>query len=318
MLKDVIQTLEKREFTDPGDDISDGNTIIGVMSPLERAIYTVLERSSLKFKSLGECPHGTVNFGCLSTFMFEMEFCPFVKELTAIKGEVSYNKELRDLMFALIESRLYIRNREIDNVNLNSKFRITTSTKIEIPETIELFEGWEKMDVNAMLEISLKSTILEPVLEIIQTAKFDDVDDPVASNEEFIREMNVFEKGLWTLYSKLHDELKAKSEEKDNLLDGPAFKKSSSTTIIGLGMMMGVGMSATKESYSFKDPKHADVIRVKKLSEEISTIETRIDPLKKLFWKVVASGIPQEKLDKYDSKGIRQGFKIVVYNDDED
>lgn len=310
MFEKVMNILKSKVFITPDTPRKDGFTTIGLMSPLERACYSVLEASTEKIKALGECKFGHLHAGCVNTVMVELDFCPFAKQLVAIREENPYQKDLRSFMFSLIRSRMTAKHPDLEKISLCEEFRIMTPTKMDPPETIEVFEGMEKMSVEEMLEVSLKGTFLEPVLDVLTTEKFVDDDSPMKEGEEIIREMTSLEKALWTSYSVLFEEMRIKSDKMEKFME-------KSDAFHDVGMSIGLGMGSPRVAKFIAAEKgHPDTIEVEKMQQEISVIDSCIDPLNSFLWNIIQSHVPADKQEQYDSTAIRQGFKIVMFNED--
>jgi len=311
MFKRVMEVLESKKFVGIPKDLSFVDRIsIGVMSPLERACYTVLHEPDEKIKSLGKCRIAHLDSDCINSVVVEMEICPFSTQLLAIGKEYPHHKTIQEFMSALIESRLGARKLKLESLSLHAGFRIATRTKIDPPATIETFNDIKKMSVEKMLEVSLKGTFLEAVIKALETGVFKEEAEPIAEGEVYIREMIAFEKAVWTTYSTLFDTYKAKMEERKQLMKGDAFQH------LGLMISISSGSGSAEPLIIPKDENHPDVIKVSQLGEEIKLLDPEMDHLNELLWNIVKSNIPQDKLDAYDTTGIRQEFKIVMFNED--
>lgn len=312
MFAKMLDIMESQRFDALPDPRPDGhNTIIGLMSPLERACSTVLHEAAAKITALGDCRRGHPDVRCLGNIVVELEICPFAKSILAIKAEYPNQSMIRDFMFALITQRMLASYPNIEDAALSGNFVITTSTEMEAPETIEMFEGFEKLSLEEILAISIEGTFLESIIAIVETGEFTDTDSPVTDTEIFVREMTLLEKACWTHYSRLFETKKKLSDERTALRKGDAFHR--------LGMMITISLgsddSGAEELYVPTDDNHPDVLRVNKISEELDAIKSKMEPFKTLFWGMINSGISQKTSDEYASHGVRQGFKIVVFNE---
>ncbi|MEI6118506.1 MAG: hypothetical protein WCP92_04700 [bacterium] len=304
----VLEVMKSKQFVSPDSEVAPDAILIGVMSPLERACYTLLNVPISKLPLLGKCPNGTVEGRCLSVFTFEMNECPFANELAEISKEFDVVKPLRDLMFALIQSRLGAMN--LDSIHLNVGFKLSTSTAITPSETIEVFQGAEELPLEEMLEISLKGTFMESVLATMQSGVFVGDDPAIKEGEQVIRPMTDFEKALWTEISKSFQTGKLKSDELDTLL-------GTSDAFVHMGMVISVGTDIdTGGIFGVTDENHPDVAKAHQLREELSQLKSSAKSLKSFFWAVVKSNTTQEYLDLYDTTGVRQGFQITMFNED--
>lgn len=308
MFAKMLEVLKSKQFIIPENPPKDEHTTIGVMSPLERACYAVLDSPEDKIKSLGVCPIGHLDSGCMNAVMVELDFCPFAKQLLAIREEYPHQKGIHNLMFGLIQSRMQKNHSDLENISLTEGFRIMTSTKMNSPETIEVFEGIENMSVEEMIKVSFQNTFMESVIATFETGKFVDESSPIKDGEIFIREMTTFEKALWTVYSTLFDEKKAKIQKLEKLMEGDAFHTMGMSISLGRGSS-SIGMIIAAEK------GHSDVIEAEKLEQEISSFDAQLQPLDSLFWSVVRS-TSKEKHDMYDTTGVRKGFKIVMFDED--
>lgn len=314
MFQDIIKTLETKNFVDPGHMVPGVNKTIGVLSPLERAIYTVLDNSDEEFSKIGECAGGKITFNCLSESAFKLGLCPFMGKLKDMQLMYGSMKSLRDFMFALISSRLDAHTRGLDSVDLNSSYRITTSTEIETPETIELFEDWDKMSTEELLVVSLKDTFFETNSELIQKMIYVDESQDVLESDKVIRDMTEFEKVFWTMYSNKYNQLNIKEKELDELFSGDAFEKINLGFVSMWDIMFDVDPFEEGDQYRPKDENHSDVKKVEELSIEIQTMRFELNSMIDFFRSVIMSDIPKEDLDNYISQGVRKGFKVIVFD----
>ena len=289
-LQQVLDVMESKKFVSSDTEISADAIIIGMLSPLERGCFTVLDIPISKLSSLGKCPINDVESRCLTAFKFEMNECPFTKELGLIADEFDAVKSLRSFMFALITSRLKSLN--LDSIHLNVDFKLSTSAKITTPETIEVFQGAEELSLEEMLAVSVKGTFLEPVIAIMESGNFIDEEDLIQDGEQYVRDMSDFEKALWMEISKIFQTGKTKSDELDKLV-------KTSDVFVPVGMMLSFAIKANQ------------------LGAELEQLESFAKPLKSFFWNVVKSNIHQEILDCYQTTGIRHGFKIVMFNEED-
>jgi hypothetical protein len=156
----------------------------------------------------------------------------------------------------------------------------------------------------------LKGTFLELVIETLESGKFIDEDDKLKKGEVVIRDMTDLEKAIWTEKSKTFDLCKSKSEELEELMKSDVFIP------VGLSISIGSGGMDAGMAFGVTDDKHVDVIKARQLQDEINQLEKSSKPLNTFFWKLVKSDIPQEQKDTYDITSIRQGFKIVMFNED--
>ena len=162
-----------------------------------------------------------------------------------------------------------------------------------------------------MLEISIKDTFLESVIETMKSGKFIDESDTLKKGEVVIRKMTDFEKALWTQFSVNYDLGKAKSKELEELV-----LKSEVFTLVGFSLSIGGGDIDAGSMFGTNDEKHPDVIKANALNAEIKQLKHVIDPLQSLFWKTVKADISKEKRALYDTTSVRKGFQIVMFNED--
>lgn len=317
MFEKVLDVLESQRFDMLPNSRPDGHTIIGIMSPLERACSTVLQEVDAKIISkivaLGDCQRGTPSIRCLDNVVVELEICPFAKNILAIKAEYPHQSQniLRRFMFTLIGNRMLAFYPSIEDVDLSRNFVITTSTEMDPPETIEMFENFEELSLEETLTMSIKGTFLEQIIAVAEAGEFVDETTVVKDHELFVREMTTLEKACWTVYSNYYDACKKLSDERNALHEGDAFECFGSVITISLG---SDDDSSAEGLYIPKDENHPDVLRTIQISEELQTIETKMEPLKKFLWNMIASGIPKNVSDGHSNRGIRTGFKVVVYN----
>jgi hypothetical protein len=183
--KKVLEIMISKVFIDLDNPCPDGCTIVGVMSPLERACWTV-----------------------------------FVKRDKEIED---YLDDLQDFMFNLILSRIQKDYPDLKYTHLHQGFSIMIFTEVDTSKTIEVFEGIEEMSLEEMLEVSLKNTFLEPIFDIFETGKFIDARTSIKDGEVIICEMTTLEKVLWTIYSHLFENREAKIEELQKLMKSDTF-----------------------------------------------------------------------------------------------
>jgi len=309
VMNQVLNILEKGEFTDPGDTIPDSSTLIGVMSPMERSIYTLLHQVDYQIKSLGVCPFGNLGIGCLDSFNFELRICPYVEDLTKIKESAGNQEMIRDLMFAIIKDRLDTYKRSFEHVGINEKFQITTRSRVTINQSIKDFIGFEQMNLEELMEVSIEGTFLEQIADILESRQFIDADDAIKESDSFIREMTSFEKAIYTLMIQSIEPLQPLQEEHNNLLQGDAFEAVPVPNIFMELFMDG------KKSFRPKDETHPDFLRVEELKKLIKVGYEEIESISNIMWLIIKMNIDPEMENGYDSRAIRAGFKIVVHND---
>lgn len=309
MLHNVLPVLEGKTFTDSDLAPRDGYVVIGVMSPLERACFTFLDAAEKKVNAMGDCSFGTLNAGCMQNIVVELEFCPHAQELLALRNEYPYMGEVRDFMFALIRSRMNALYPDLDRMSLNQGFQIMTASDSVSPVPYETFEGWETMSVEDILNVSCKGTFLENIPDVIAQATFIDGEREVGESELVIRTMTDIEKALWTSYSTLFYQKKAKAEEVETLHEGEAFHR------MGFAISIGGGSVSGEKLYFPKDKNHPDVAKVEQLKAEIEKLEPGIEVFNTLFWTTVRHG-SEEQQKLYDTTGIRKEFQLVMFNED--
>lgn len=311
MFAKLFAIMESKEFVESDYEIPEGNIIVGVFSPLERACYAFVTKHSdisTKLNELGKCESTSPNMICLEMSLFEQEDgCPFRKELSEIAAHYLLRKKIEQFMSALMESRLEASKRGIEQIHLNSKFRITTANKLEPPDTIEVFQGFETMSLEDMLHISLKGTFLEPVLVAMESDDvFVDGTKSILDGETYFRDMNFIEKIIWSVYFHTCEDLKIKSDEIKKIIEGDAF--------ISVGSMLSFrGGSVDAENIHIaKDDNHPDAKKVSQLKKEALVLSKNVDFMSSLFWDLVIATIPQEMLASHNVKAIRKGYKIVL------
>jgi len=309
MFQKVLTVLESKQFVDAGMQKIGDDIIIGVMSPLERACYTVLQQTDQKISAL-TCPVKNLNANCLDKLIVKIGLCPLSDQLLAIKKEYPHQKDIRNFMFGLITSRLKKICPDIENVKLCEGFRLTTSTKITAPETIEKFASFNKRSsMEKMLENSFKNTFMEPVFEILKKGEFIAIDKPIKDGEVFVREMNDFEKALWSYFSQVIDISKAKSKELETILHeslGSAFDSLLSLLTTD---------TISEDGIAEKNKIDALTEKTNLLLKESDDLKSILTPMTSLVWNILKSNIPDEKLEVYDATGVRDGFKVVVFDE---
>ncbi len=315
-MKQVIEILEKGEIIDHGSEIGDNRRIIGLLSPLEQAINMVIGAPLEKSKELGVfCTFDEHGPSCFP--IFSTEFWSFKDLMSPDRKD---HEMLRELMFALIKSRLDADARGIDDLQINSKFRITAGNHIPIPESIEVFQGSHKMDVEQMLEISLRGTLLEPIIAILKSGEFIDVETEIADGDMFIRELIPIEKSIATMINASNQAINPKIMQHEQLLQGenftPVFRpKIEYTPFGGRDMLMILkGESDMETCYASHDDNHPDAILVRALRDEIGVEKDRVSKLDHIFWLIVTSNLNEEQVFGFEKIGQRSGFQIVIFN----
>lgn len=312
MFKRVVEILESKEFVNPDQAIPDGSRIVGLMSPLERACYSFLENEGdvvQRLEALGECsPDNRPDPTCL--MLVDYSDCPFVEQIREINTDFKTRKIIRKLMFSLIESRLEKAGMDLNNLSLNKDFRITTTTKMDPPETIEVFEEWENWSVEEMFAKSLKDTFLAFVPELLNSKAFVDETTEISEEELFIREMTDLEKVLRTKINETFALGTAKSAELEKFL-----MKSNIFNMHGICISIGGGSSDVGAMFGVTDDTHPDAIKARTLNNEVHQLKNELELLNDLFWKIVESGTTELESKAYDITGIRKGFKVVMFND---
>jgi hypothetical protein len=311
LLAGVLTVLKTKQFIDVIHPYDGEYSLLGKLSPLERAIYTVLIRPVIAIDNLGSCSllRHPVTFDCINMFKAKGEKCPFANQLTAIRNEFPPNA-LTELLHELIHSRLNVMELDLPDIRLCPDFLIVTSKKdVQSQSPIQSFETIDSMSMEEMLEVSLKGTFLGPIFEIINSGKFYVGKQALESRDVVVRDMTLLEKGFWTRELQLVEAYDKATIELQELYKGNAF-----IPMFSLFTLSSEGISGPSQSYLPTDPEHADAIKATSLEREINKIKTEVKIVDDFMWEIIMSGIPKDTLDAYTSQGIRKKFKIVVYN----
>ena len=250
LFTEVLEILRTRQFIDVIHPCDEEWTFLGTLSPLERALYTVIISPEVEIGKVGICPvsEEQVVLHCLNLFKFEQNSCPFIDKLTAIEKTcppVILGKFMREL----INSRLKVMEMNLPDIRLVPEFKITTSKKdVQLLTPMQLFEGIESMSVEEMLETSLKGTFMEPIIDIISSGKFRLGNQSIEPKEVFVRNMTVFEKALWTMDINLTDAYNKAAIELQELHKGGAF-----ITAFSLLTLSSEGISGPSTHYLPRD-----------------------------------------------------------------
>lgn len=303
----VLEVLNSQVFLDSDELVSEDNTVVGIMSPLERACFTVLKSSGNDaLAALGSCPHDKPGSRCVDFDEGDPLFCPYINqphcphfaELKVIKADAARNEKLFVFLSSLIQSRLQTRSRNISVLHLNKDFRISTPEEIDVPETIEVFESFSFRTIDNSLEnlldMSLKGTFLESVLSIVHAKKFTYEKQRITKNDIVIRDMSIFEKALQTLLTTVREDLKTKQSEFLKLMDGIDIAEALFDLVL-----------------TGNDPLERISSQLEVFSQKIPLLEAQEEYLNTFFWMVVKSNMSQEQIKTHTCTGFR-GSKIVV------
>lgn len=254
-LSKIMEILKSKEFIDTDFQRPEKFFLIGEMSPVERACYSVLVK---------------------------------------MKSDEKFYKEIDFFLWELVRSRMKKNHENHDLLIFCKGFLIMKKPKHRGPlKAIDKFRNIEKMSVEEMLTVSLKDTFIEGILKIIQNEAFIDESEPIENGEILIRKMNVFEKSLKTLISKLTEDVNLQIDEFQNIIQKDkaiTHKSYPIKTII--------------EGLSDDNPNKKRLIMIEKTME---TKNHKIGHLDDLFWKIVLCDI----LNKNKKITIKQGFKLV-------
>ncbi|MEI7558358.1 MAG: hypothetical protein WCJ45_06210 [bacterium] len=299
----VLEVLKSQVFLDSDELLSEGDTIVGIMSPLERACFTVLKSSGNDaLSALDSCPHDKPGSRCVDFDEGDPLFCPYINqphcphfaELKVIKADAARNEKLFAFLSSLIQSRLQTRSRNISVLHLNKDFRISTPEEIDAPDTIEMFESFSLYSSEDLLDISLKGTFLESILSIVLAKKFTYEKQRITKNDIAIRDMSIFEKALQTLLTTVREDLKTKQSEFLKLMDGIDIAEALFDLVL-----------------TGNDPLERISSQLEVFSQKIPLLEAQEEYLNTFFWMVVKSNMSQEQIKTHTCTGFR-GSKIVV------
>ena len=330
VLAEIMRIVEDKKFIEPsGDSKKIGQPVIGVMSPLVRAMYTFLDgnaKALIAAKKQTLFPFACPGLGldCIGKIAVEADFCPYASALLKIKEShplAVHQDFVREFMFSLIRSGLPDHGEAISNLSFIKNFQITTPEKPEsYPDTFEMFQGWEGMTLQQLIEVSITGTFLEPLAEILGWNEFVDDETPAfATGDSLIRLMKPLEKAIVTKISILSQGMKEKEEEHNLLLKGENFVKKPRfnidfTSLGGLSTIISIDMSHGAQEFEPKDPLHPDYIRVQDLKKEIQDIVLSVKPYQDIIWPIIQMDLDPEKRDGFDGIAIRAGFHIVAFN----
>lgn len=327
VMNEVLNILEKKEFTDPDKPRKFSQTVIGVMSPLTRAMFTFLENcnktfneASSQFISEGPSMCSGLDSGCLSLVEKE-EHCPYIRSLKAFIVEhpmLAHKDFVHNFMMSILVAQFPGAEKIREN------FEIVTSNRMDSIPEYEKYEGWENMHLEQLMEVSIQGSFLETIAEILESGQFTDVDDPTIEGDLVIREMTLLEKAMFTFVNNTLKSLQPLEVEHNKLLEGEAFEVHSGLEITsesfmgGMAEIISISMQGLgKKSFQPKDRTHPEFIRVEELEKEIRAKQEEINPVRNIMWPIINMGIDPSQKNGYDTTGIRSGFQIVVFNENE-
>lgn len=328
VMNEILNILEKKEFTNTTGTKNFDESVIGVMSPLTRAMYHFLETAGAKefekakaeIISTSPIPCDGLSLYCLSAFA-EAGICPYADALQKFNKE--HNLQHKDFVRTFMMTILATQFPGAKIIRENFEI-ITSGFIVPLPE-YEKYEDWEEMNLEELMEVSIKGTFLEEIADVLKNGQFIDIADSVIEGDVVIREMTLLEKAIFTVVNNVLKSLQPLAEENSRLLDGENFEVDSSPGISSESFMGGmvevisISMQGLgKKSYKPKDKAHPDFIRVEELEKEILKKKKVIEPLRDIVWSIISMGIDPSQKNGYDVTGIRQGFQIVVYNKKEE
>ncbi len=330
VMNEILNILEKKEFTNPTGTKKFDETVIGVMSPLTRAMYHFLETAGAKefqkaktgFIFTGPFPCDGLDMDCLNKVASELSICPYADALQKFNKEhpqLQHRDFVRKFMMAILVNQFPGAKKIRENFEI-----ITSGFIVPLPE-YEKYEDWEEMNLEELMEVSIKGTFLEEIADVLKNGQFIDIADPTIEGDLVIREMTLLEKAIFTVIKGTVKSLLPLEEEHNNLLEGEAFELGSGLDISresfmdGMVKVIHISMQGSGEkSFKPKDKKHPDFIRVEELEKEIHEKKQQLDPLRNITWSIIDMGIDPSQKNGYDVTGIRQGFQIVVCNKKEE
>ncbi len=322
-----MNILERKEFINPNNPKKSGQTVIGVMSPLTRAMFTFLEgygkedfeNAKCDFIFEGPFPCPGLEFSCLQKVAVEMDICPYAKSLQKFNEEwpmFAHSDFVRDFMHALISNHLPSAEKIIEGFNI-----VTTEDLGSQSPDFAKYEGWENMNLEGLMEVSIRGTLLESIAEIIAGGQFKDEDEKHAEDDVVIREMTSLEKAILTVININLEKVNPMINEHTKLLNGENFISSARPNISmeslldGMAQIISIDMSGIKKGFEPKDKTHPDFLRVKELDKEIRARHQEINSFRNLMWKIIDMGINPTQKNGYDCTGIRAGFQLIVFNE---
>ena len=329
VMNEILNILEKKEFIDDDNCAELGDSVVGVMSPLTRAMFKFLETAGKSefekvedgFMYEGPFPCFGLEFECLQKVRGELDICPYAKALMKFNEEhplLIHFDFVRKFMRSLISSQVPGGERIVS-------FYVVTS---QIPESYNpdypKYDGWEKMDLEQLIEVSIQGSFLEPIVEILASGEFHDEETSIVDGEIVIREMTDLEKAIFTPIVVVHEAIKAMIAEHTQLLKGENFIETTRPKIdvdpfMGIGMMISIDLSHGEErGFIPKDKNHPDFIKVKELGKLIKSEQAKIQPIESLLWPIIKMNLNPKQTRDYNVTGIRSGFQIIVFNEKEE
>jgi hypothetical protein len=338
VLAEILRIVESKKFIDSGDSKKSGHLVIGVMSPLARAMYTFVEGNrralyAAKAETLMSHPFACFGFGvdCIAKIDEEFDSCPHASALLKVKELhplAAHQDFIKEFMFSLIKDAFPDHGETLSGVSLIQNFQITTREKPEsYPDTFETFKGWEDMTLQEMVAVSITGTFLQPLAEILQNGRFVDDEAPAfADGDSLVRLMKPLEKSIVTQVHVLIEGIKAKEDEHTRLLEGENFIKKSRPNIdftpFGfLGTMISIDMSddmseeTARFFYEPKDVSHPDCIRVEQINNELLAVARSVQPYEEILWPLIYMDLDSEKKNNFAFFALRAGFQIVAFNE---
>lgn len=325
VMNEILNILEKKQFAIVKEEKGAAETIVGVLSPLERAMFTFLEGTESDFNARIDAIVTGKDDGCSGlrvrcTKMIarDIDHCPYgteIKEFMTTHPLVMHMDFVQKVKNVLVNSRIPDAEKMVANF-----FVVSTTPSAENPD-YEHFSGWEDMSLEELMAISIKGTALEEVADILEVGEFScSNDEVVAEGEVVVRGMTDFEKAINTYVYRLKQQLEPLTAEAQAIQEGPNYEKSMRPKIDvdevlrGFVTMISIMMGEMEPTYREKDPNHPDALRLKEISGQLKTVASKLTELSYWHWPIIEMNIDPQMLTDYEVKGVREGFKIVVYN----
>ena len=278
MFKGVIELMDSKSFTDFEPHAPEDYTVIGVMSPLERACVMILEADKV--------------VGCSDCFQRFID--TIIKARLGLNHESSVNWGYSGFQLATMD-------------NVKSPATMESFDDIEKLSTEEML--WVSIQ---------NVDFMGRMLKLLGNKKFRDSIDPMPKKAIFIAEMNDGQKALFTIMEDIINAVATKEEKMVEIMMGDSFRDENfclGATMISFGSFMMMIHSAEEPKRIPIDPDGADAKTVDGLRNEISQLEQVGDSVYLIYLGSLQATFAEKfKGDPSPYQGmiICQGFTIAL------
>jgi hypothetical protein len=313
----VMNILRTGKFVEPTEPVVK-NKIAGLMSPLEKAIFSQLDslENTMKEKlaALASSSGDDVSVKCFECPSYRMGgICPAIKEVREIKRQFDDDGEtlkalLSHLIYELLGVHSFFVAKGFLIISTDENFKSTykknrrnTNTKGEQ----ELFEE------------SIKGTFLETAINLMETEEFQDHEMPIAEGEKIITELNSFEKSMLTIVLKYNTEIKAilkefKELSKSNALEQILGNANPLAELFGGFGFGGFGLGIMMFDMNNKEDQEREK-KAQEISEKLGNLVGHGKTLEMIFYGMIETQVVSDALDNRSHLGVRNGFKLVSF-----